>query len=442
MEIGPVRPMPLMDHYASTRRPAARSTPSSFGLFGWSVAAMIWVGIGRVTEFIPLLRGLPLGKIAVVLALTAYWARGSRRSGFPPLLSTPLGRNAALLAAIGLVSITFSIWRSQTLHEIGECTAIAAEFWLVYTASSTWRNARLLLGHVAAASGALALTAAAQYTGGRAEVHSGYDTNDLAYVLVVVLPLAYAGAVTAKGWNRLLWASLCGAFVIAVLLTASRGGVVGLVVVVLGLVFSADTRLAPAGKPRASRRTALIALLCLIVFCTLCWRILPAETRGRMQTFAHLDTDYNMQRGHDSRLDIWIRSASSLVKRPIGFGLGTFQAVDGMTGGQYRAPHNSEVQIGVELGFLGLWLYLRMYLLSWRVLRRVSLPPATVTAGVETDDQKRIFAANLRISLLGNFTAGFFLSQAYSNLIWILFALIAAMALAQTPAPRVIERRA
>ena len=33
---------------------------------------MIWVGIGRVTEFIPLLRGLPLGKIAVVLALTAY----------------------------------------------------------------------------------------------------------------------------------------------------------------------------------------------------------------------------------------------------------------------------------------------------------------------------------------------------------------------------------
>jgi hypothetical protein len=72
----------------------------------------------------------------------------------------------------------------------------------------------------------------------------------------------------------------------------------------------------------------------------------------------------------------------------------------------------------------------------------VSVPPATVTAGVETDDQKRIFAANLRISLLGNFTAGFFLSQAYSNLIWILFALIAAMALAQTPAPRVIERRA
>ena len=30
-----------------------------------------------------------------------------------------------------------------------------------------------------------------------------------------------------------------------------------------------------------------------------------------------------------------------------------------------------------------------------------------------------IMAANLRVSLIGNLVAGFFLSQAYSNLIWL-----------------------
>ena len=50
-----------------------------------------------------------------------------------------------------------------------------------------------------------------------------------------------------------------------------------------------------------------------------------------------------------------------------------------------------------------------------------------------------ILAANLRVSLIGNLVAGFFLSQAYSNLIWLLFGLIAGMATSQ---PKPLARAA
>jgi O-antigen ligase len=178
------------------------------------------------------------------------------------------------------------------------------------------------------------------------------------------------------------------------------------------------------------------------------WPMLPTETRERLVTFTDLGNDYNLQSGHDARTDIWARSMKSLLHRPIGFGMGAFGVVDMSTGGQFRAAHNSEVQIAVELGFLGLFLYLRMQWLSWNTLGRfVELGRAgesdkSGAAGASDQTAERaILAANLRVSLIGNLVAGFFLSQAYSSLIWLLFGLIAGMA-ATLPQPKAVTRAA
>jgi O-antigen ligase len=125
------------------------------------------------------------------------------------------------------------------------------------------------------------------------------------------------------------------------------------------------------------------------------------------------------------RTDIWKRNLNATVKRPIGFGIDTFPSVDLLSGGKYKAAHNSFVQITVELGFLGLLLFLRQYLLAWRCLSLKRYAPTDII-----DDETRervIFAMSLQMSLLANIVSGFFLSQAYSNLVWTLFAVVAAL---------------
>jgi O-antigen ligase len=414
------------------RAPTLPIERSRVGMFGWSVVALIIVGVGRVTEFLPALRGAPLAKIAIGLALLGYWSR-ARASSAVAFLSVPSCRTATALGALAVCSLAFSVWKSQTLHVLMDSSAVAAEFWLIFRAVGDWQSIRRLSSAMVIAAGALAVTALLSYSGGRAEVQSSYDTNDLAYVLDTTLPIAYGMAVTSKGSRRLLWLALCIVSVITVILTGSRGGVVGLGAVALCLLTMSSTR--PRRKDGKTHRVRIAtALIALAAAGVVSWPLLPTVTRERLVTFTDLGNDYNLQSGHDARPDIWARSLKALMHRPIGFGMGAFGVVDMSTGGQFRAAHNSEVQIGVELGFLGLFLYLRMQWLSWVTLGRfVELGRAGEAV------ERGIMAANLRVSLIGNLVAGFFLSQAYSNLIWLLFGLIAGMG-AMWPHPKPVTR--
>lgn len=420
---------------ASTGRgPPLRIDRSGVGVFGWSVVVLIIVGVGRITEFVPVLRGAPLAKIAIGLALLAYWSDKARASSRVPFLAVPLCRTATALGALAVCSFAFSVWKSETLRVLVNSSAVAAEFWLIFRAVGDWRSIRRLSSAIVIAAGALAVTALLSYSGGRAEVQSSYDTNDLAYVLVTILPIAYGIALTSTGSRRLLWLALCVVSVITVILTGSRGGALGLGAVALCLLAMSSTR--PKRKDGKTHRGRVVtALIALVVAGLVSWPMLPTETRERLMTFTDLGNDYNLQSGHDARTDIWARSLKSLVHRPIGFGMGAFEVVDMSTGGQFRAPHNSEVQIGVELGFLGLFLYLRMQWLCWMTLGRFAEPGCAADEAVE----RGIMTANLRVSLIGNLVAGFFLSQAYSNLIWLLFGLIAGMG-AMCPQPKTVAR--
>src|SRR5579885_1158528 len=149
------------------RAPPRRADRPGVGAFGWSVVALILVGVGRITEFVPVLRGAPLAKIAIAVALLAYWNGQARKSVTPPFLSLPLCRTAAALGTLAVCSLAFSVWKSQTLRVLLESTAIAAEFWLIVRAVSDWRSIRCLCAAIAIAAAMLAVAALLFYTGGR-----------------------------------------------------------------------------------------------------------------------------------------------------------------------------------------------------------------------------------------------------------------------------------
>jgi O-antigen ligase len=152
-----------------------------------------------------------------------------------------------------------------------------------------------------------------------------------------------------------------------------------------------------------------------------------------MATLLDLSHDYNAGASTASRSAIWARNAGAVWSRPIGFGLGTSEYVDGKTGGAYRAIHNSFVEAFVELGVLGLALFCGSYLVTLRQLGRVS----SLGRGAPEDEWARasLYARALRIALAGNMVAGFFLSQTYSQLLWTVIALCAALVRISVPAP-------
>jgi O-antigen ligase len=159
---------------------------------------------------------------------------------------------------------------------------------------------------------------------------------------------------------------------------------------------------------------------------TLVWSYLPAETRERLSSVLQLSSDYNADTTNkDSRSAIWERGLTAALQRPMGYGVDTFQMVDVRMGGKFRAPHNSYLEVMVELGFLGLLLYIRMYVLSWRALQRVRKRLLAI-APSEEHDQMLVFGRMLQVALIGNTVSGFFLSMSYSVLLWVLFAAVSA----------------
>jgi O-antigen ligase len=168
---------------------------------------------------------------------------------------------------------------------------------------------------------------------------------------------------------------------------------------------------------------------------------LPVDVRDRFLTLGNLSGDYNTSlTDNQSRLLVWSRDVEATLKRPIGFGIGTAPAVDGILGGNYMTAHNSVVQCFVELGFLGLLFYFRSCYQSWRGLRKLEKSsravPTTNRESVEACASVALYARALRMSLLGNFVAGAFISQAYAPILWTLVGLVGALlAIADTNRP-------
>lgn len=386
-------------------------------------SAFLLTAVGRLGELLPGLDSLPLGKITMgigVILLIAKWKRLPKL----PAVAAPFSRTALALVALAVVTAPFSIWPGMTLRFFTlQLPVIAAAVVVCCKISYTWDVLRGIIRILVVAAVALALTAILSFHGGRASATVSYDPNDLAYVLVSTLPLALGFALTARTKaNRLINAAVCAVLLVALLLTSSRGGLFGLVAT-LAIMVLIPLRRSQSGKSRNRIVLPVVGLVCAF---TLVWSFLPAETRDRLSSVLQLGSDYNMDTTNaDSRSAIWERGLTAAVRRPVGYGVDTFQMVDVRMGGKFRASHNSYLEVLVELGLLGLLLFIRMYVLSWRALQRVRESLLAVPPSAE-HDQMLIFARMLQVALVGNAVSGFFLSMSYSTLLWVLFAAVIA----------------
>ncbi len=258
-------------------------------------------------------------------------------------------------------------------------------------------------------------------TGGQFRVYGPHDSfladnNDFALGLNMTLPLLYyliPGE--TRRWARWgLW--LCfGASILCIILTYSRGGLLGLAAVLLLIALTSRYRtIAVAGL-------ATVALLVLM--------FAPPQWTDRMDRMAHGEVDSSMTQ----RMIAWRTGWNLALDYPItGGGLEAYPDVvvfrhyqpEEMPGGRESSgPHSIYFQVLGEQGFPGLALFLVLLGSCFFSLHRVRRRAQKRDRNHWAIPYTRMFEASLAAFAVG----GAFLGRAYFDLWFEIIACIVAL---------------
>lgn len=417
------------------RHPAALKSETKSSLSWGLVFLLIYaaVSVGRIQELLPFLAPMRPGLIAGGLALLV-WVKASGTWAEKIPTELPTVQSVMILLGLAVITIPVSIWPGNSLRFVFNVylKTILLFLMVVYWCRSI-QDVRRLIWVCCLATAALAVPGVLNgYNVERyqAELVS-YDANDLALLFVIVLPFVLYLYSSGGMRGRLVLLAVALLLLYGIVLTQSRGGILALCVVG-GLVLW-RSRLSPSTK----WTTVAVAILVFGVLAGTAWK-------ERIATMLDPQTEYDRTAG--GRTEIWKTGIVLLATHPWGVGIDGFVTGEGLYHqgeGKWNAPHNSFLQIAVELGIIGLVVFIRLLAQVMRTLRNVETmardrvdPPAFVkfvrkaSSSVGTppaakrgsEDLFRLAEA-VEIGLWGFIVGGFFLSQAYSSILYVMLAL-------------------
>lgn len=218
------------------------------------------------------------------------------------------------------------------------------------------------------------------YAGGRAQAgyravaafSAGTNPNRLAFFCVLQIAFWwYLARTQAKTWLRLGGYAIIGSLVFTVFLTASRSGVIGLMLLFYLL---ARTR----GGPRGGRLQLVgLALIAIAVVVT----AIPQENLERLRNLNPFATQASVAGSGSTEKRVQTVEVGWKVVRdyPVfGVGLGNFREVVRQVylDPFWRPPHNSYLWAVTEGGILCLLLYLALFAWTWRDINWLRASPA------------------------------------------------------------------
>lgn len=256
-----------------------------------------------------------------------------------------------------------------------------------------------------------------------------YDPNDLGLVLLVGLPLALA---VFQSTDNKLAKAFSGATVagigMAMALSMSRGGFVGLLAVGLALLFLLRS-------VSIAKRLGFVALAASALLVSA-----PAGYWDLMESITRPTEDYNWSSNYGRR-QVWERGIGYMMGSPLtGIGIGNFPRAEGTISDpavnwvpgpgriKWSVAHNSFLEAGAEMGLPGLILF--SSLVVGGIVSMVRLRRHLPSSWARGDPQERFLfymTLYMPVSLLAFAVTGFFVSFAYQDPIYILAAFVAGL---------------
>jgi O-antigen ligase len=338
--------------------------------------------------------GEPLGNVARILGIVLLLA------AVPAVLQTGRVRTWApmqwMVLALFLWFCLSFLWTIDTAATLVKIRAFFQEMmivWLAWEFAETPADLRALLR--AYVAGAWVLAALTLVNAGSAEAMAagqirfaayGQDPNDVARFLDLGFPFACLLARTESRWPaRLLGVGYLPLGLLAVLLTASRGGFLAVLVALPGCLLLLT---------RARERAVLLGLFGLPAIAAAAWIAMPGAVLDRLATIPAQLAGGDL----NQRLNIWSAGWHAFRLAPLlGSGAGTFVNAAGLA--PVDTAHNTALSIAVSGGLCGLCLATCVVALAVRAVLatdgavRVALATALlvwmVTAMVATVEESR-----------------------------------------------------
>jgi O-antigen ligase len=323
----------------------AGSTPSRAPASYWLLLAFLFLLYANLPLLIPSLDALRPAKVVAGLALVTLLAeRAMARKSIE--LAYPEG--LLLLAFLGAAAISSltALWPRLAIESVSDLAKMTVVFFFIVNCASTERRLRgvmwtIVIGGLLPAAGALRNYLQGNLVEGRAAwIGTFANPNELSYSLVILLPLA---AFLASGLGLLPRLALLGIaliYVAGILVSFSRGGLLGLVAVVGLCVW----------KKRSIVLKGLLVLLVVggMVFAGRFW--------SRGEDFQNLKSDVSFQQ----RLATSKAGFSMFADHPLlGVGLGCsvvawpLYAPAGLYTRGALVTHNTFIQAMSETGVIG-----------------------------------------------------------------------------------------
>jgi O-antigen ligase len=246
-----------------------------------------------------------------------------------------------------------------------------------------------------------------------------FDPNDVAYIGISLFPFSMSVLIGSYRIPAKIMALsgllLC---VLLTLYTGSRGGFVGLITLVLLFLF--------LPIPGVKKSYKVLAIMLFISLAIINIEKIDVE---RYQTLGELDQDYNLT-DEFGRKKVWKRGLQIFFENPItGVGVNGFSEAIGrmreredLPLQKWQAAHNSYLQVMVETGIFGVTVFLYLIGICIKTFNQFR---KRRKASVEKDFST--MSGILLIGFIAQLFIAFFISQAYSVIFTLYFAISATL---------------
>jgi probable O-glycosylation ligase (exosortase A-associated) len=358
----------------------------------------------------PVLAPLRLALLSVVIAVFAYvYKRMSR--GMPVIDFRTDVVLLVLLITWAIITLPFSMWPTGSLNTLtSQFIKAAICFLLLSHALTDLRQLWGITWCLVLCAVPLSLTAVSNYAGGvYLEGNSnrvvGYDSgltgnpNDMALTLNLILPLCVALFLDSKNTlTKLMLVGIAGMIVAAIIVTFSRAGFIMLVFITISYAW------------RLRKRPQRIWIPLILALGVLALPLVPANFYERVNTIVNYEEDRsNSAQERLADMQVATQVALSNPIKGAGVGMGHL-AMNEARGETWKVIHNLYLQVAVDLGFVGLLLYVGLMFkcigTTGEILRQNKEDPLP--------ERLVLIAEALRISLLGFAIAVMFYPVAYN----------------------------
>lgn len=314
-----------------------------------------------------------------------------------------------------VISIPFGIYPGQSFRFLTETfwkTLVLVVLTLAYSRSDDALG-KIIWTYILAI-GLLAIITVSTAGSGRLSLQAAYDPNDTALQFLMALPFAFWWFKGATGFKRILLATICLALLAGIVWTQSRGGFLGLFVLITVIIMQVK-KFEKKGFLKVTFAAAAVFMIILYFGST--------QYVERMSTIFTPSEDYNVT-STTGRVQVWKRGIDMILSYPVfGVGVANYITADGRLyanlGSRWQAAHNSLIQIGAELGLPGLMAF--VYLI-WSSVRGIAKTAASYRFS-EGDRSALIVSNSLIGSWVGFIVTGSFLSAAYTTSFFFLLSL-------------------